>query len=163
MSCITLKSADALISQVQHVLTSIYVQLGSLLPDAEIEHIGATAVPGAVTKGDVDVVILVAPPAFQAAIEILKKHFSIKQPTNWTKNFASFGDDASYDLPLGIQLVIKGSEADSLVFLRNYLILNPDVLTDYNRLKVQYAKDGPDAYWKAKDSFLSRILVSHHQ
>jgi GrpB-like predicted nucleotidyltransferase (UPF0157 family) len=104
--------------------------------------------------------VRVSPAAFQNAIEILRAHYNIKQPNNWTRNFASFGDDSSYDLPLGIQLVTTEPDADFLIYLRDYLVSNPGELAAYNRLKIQYAKEGPDAYWEAKNSFLLAILAS---
>ena len=160
MSNITLTPVSNILPQVQRVLAEVHAKLSQLLPEAEIEHVGATSMPGAVTKGDVDIMVRVLPAAFQGTIQTLRAHFIVKQPSNWTRNFASFGDDSSYDLPLVIQLVTTEPDADFLIYLRDYLVSNPSKLAAYNRLKVQYAKEGPDAYWEAKNSFLSAILAS---
>lgn len=163
MPIVTLKPASDLMPQVQSLLARVLAELKRLLPWSEIEHIGATAVPGSITKGDVDVLVRVSPTAFQTSADILKAHFSIKQPSNWTQGFASFGDDVGYDFPLGIQLVAKNSENDFLIYLRDYLISNPDFLSEYNQLKIRHADEGPDAYWKAKDSFFTKILASRRK
>ena len=163
MPPITLTLASDLMPQAQRVLARVTPQLRRLLPDAEVDHIGATAIPDALTKGDIDLVVRVATPMFKAAVEILSAHFEIKQRENWTPDFASFGDDTGYDLPLGIQLVAKKASVDFLTFLRDNLISNPAALAEYNRLKVHHAEDGADGYWQAKHAFISRILAAHNR
>jgi len=144
--------------QVKRTLSQVYAQLEALVPDAELHHIGATAIPGALTKGDVDVLLRASGARFQAVVDVLKRHFTIKQPANWTPEFASFGDDTSFELPLGVQVVIKDAREDFLLFLRDYFVSHHDALADYNRLKITHAAEGPEGYWKAKDRFLTKIL-----
>jgi GrpB-like predicted nucleotidyltransferase (UPF0157 family) len=134
--------------------------LASLLPDAEFHHIGATAIPGAITKGDVDVLLRVAPSRFVEATGILRRYFITKQPENWTGSFASFGDDSSFPFPLGVQLVIKDSESDFFLFLHEYFTSDRRHLAEYNRIKLDFAPLGAEAYWKEKDRFLSAILAA---
>jgi uncharacterized protein len=43
-----------------------------MVPEAEIEHIGATSVPGALTKGDVDLLVSVPAERFGAAVAALE-------------------------------------------------------------------------------------------
>ena len=95
----------------------IFAQLTAPLPDAEIHHIGATAVAGSVTKGDVDILFRVSAAEFEPAVETLRRHFSVKQSENWTTSFASFGDDTSYELPVGVQVVVNDSPDDFFLFL----------------------------------------------
>jgi len=160
MAPVNLKTVNELKPQVDRVLTQVTVQLGALCPDAELHHIGATAMPGALTKGDVDVLLRVSRARFQVVVDVLKQHFTVKQPANWTPEFASFGDDASYELPLGVLVVVKDASEDFLLFLRDYFVSHHDALAEYNRLKVTHAAEGPEGYWKAKDRFLAKILAS---
>ncbi len=71
---IALRSSDELLPVVQPMLLRMFAGLRVLLPEAELDHIGATAVPGALTKGDLDILVRVSPPAFPAAVEVLKQH-----------------------------------------------------------------------------------------
>jgi len=158
MAPVNLKTVDELMPQVKRTLSQVYAQLEALVPDAELHHIGATAIPGALTKGDVDVLLRASGARFQAVVDVLKRHFTIKQPANWTPEFASFGDDTSFELPLGVQVVIKDAREDFLLFLRDYFVSHHDALADYNRLKITHAAEGPEGYWKAKDRFLTKIL-----
>jgi len=157
---ITLKKSDELLPQVERLLPRLFARINALLSDVELHHIGATALSGALTKGDVDVLLRVSPARFSAAVDVLKQHFNVKQPANWTPEFASFGDDTGYELPVGVQVVVKDSSADFLLFLRDYFIQSPEALDEYNRLKMANSDGDPEGYWKAKDEFFATILAS---
>jgi GrpB-like predicted nucleotidyltransferase (UPF0157 family) len=159
MTRVVLRPVSELAPQVERILGRVTAQLGALLPGAEVHHVGATALPGALTKGDVDVLVRVAPSGFGAAAEVLGRHFAVKQPANWTASFASFGDDDGHELPLGIQLVAEGGEEDFFLYLRDYFLAHPDALREYDRLKETHAPGGAEAYWRAKCEFLGAILT----
>lgn len=159
MPAISLTPVSELLPQITRVLGRIMPRLAALLPaDAELHHIGATAIPGAVTKGDVDVLVRVSSGLFLPTVEALRPHFEVKQPVNWTSDFASFGDDTGHELPLGIQVVVRESENDFLLYLRDYFIFNQAALEAYNRLKLEHAGEGSAGYWAAKSAFLGNIL-----
>lgn len=160
MPAITLHDARTLAPRVEHLLARLMPQLRRLLPAADIEHIGATAIPGSITKGDVDLCVRVARPEFLAASGVLAAHFAVKQGENWTPDFASFGDDIGFELPVGLQLVVRDSEADQFVFLRDHFATHPRALADYNHLKTRHAAGGADAYWQAKNALFARILAT---
>lgn len=145
---------------VERVLHGAFAQLRSLLPNAELHHIGSTALPVGVTKGDVDLLVRVSPENFAPTVEAFKQRFAMKQPENWTTDFASFGDDQGYELPLGIQVVVKDSSSDFLLYLRDYFLAHPEALEQYNRLKTNHAHEGAESYWRAKDAFLQSILAA---
>lgn len=159
MPAIILRRAEDLLPTVERVLDGLARRLSAILPHDPPHHVGGTAVPGAITKGDVDVALRIPAPRFEAAVGALGRHFAIKQRENWTPEFASFGDDVTYELPVGIQVAIEDSVADVLVYLRDYLLANPPALIEYNALKVAHAERGPADYWKAKHEFFTRILA----
>src|SRR3990167_11300559 len=76
-------------------------KLTALFPDAVVEHVGGTSVPGSLSKGDLDINIRIAPEDFERAVETLKTLYEINQLDNWSEGFASFKDDSR---GLGIQL-----------------------------------------------------------
>src|SRR3954464_2583326 len=80
-----------------------------LVPSATVEHIGATSIPGALTKGDVDLLVRVPAEAFLAAAEALGRRYTTvaSGPAS-----ASFEEEAEGELPLGVQLVTAGSPED---------------------------------------------------
>jgi GrpB-like predicted nucleotidyltransferase (UPF0157 family)/predicted O-methyltransferase YrrM len=142
--------------QVERVLAAIRRELQSLVPDAEVEHIGATALPASLTKGDVDVNLRVDSTRFRPVVATLSGRFAIAQSQNWTDAYASF-EDNSFDLPLGIQVTVEGSDDDFLVALRNRLRDDPGLRREYDEIKRDAAPAGRDAYWQAKSDFLRGV------
>ena len=130
-----------------------------LLPDAEVHHIGATALPTGLTKGDVDVNIRIDSDRFAWAVDVLRRHHEPAQEHNWTPTYASFKADSDR-LPLGIQLTVIGSPDDFLLAARDTMLTRPAILDEYNECKRRAAALGPDAYWAAKDMFLRALRSS---
>jgi GrpB-like predicted nucleotidyltransferase (UPF0157 family) len=131
----------------------------ALLPGAEVEHVGATAVPGALTKGDVDVLVRVGEDDFPAAVDVLSDVYPIHQPHNWTPTLASFKAKEPAELEVGVQLVVAGSDADRWFGpFRDALIDSPALLAQYNQLKQRL--DGLDyaRYTELKGEFVERVL-----
>ncbi len=132
--------------------------MSGLVP-GPIEHIGATSLPSGRTKGDVDVNLRVDAEQLESVIAVLGERFAVAQPENWTPTFASFNSD-DYELPLGIQVTVLGSEDDFLVALRDRMRADPDLAARYDGVKAEAAALGPEAYWRAKDHFLRKLLES---
>lgn len=144
---------------VKALLNQVLPRLAALAPRADVHHIGATAIPGALTKGDVDVFVRVAREDFADTVAALGSKFEIRQRENWTPDFASFGEDQRYGLPLGVQVAVRGGTADFLIYLRDHLRDRPEELRRYNELKQAHAARGARGYWEAKDVFLTEILA----
>jgi uncharacterized protein len=131
-----------------------------LVPGAEVEHVGATAVRGALTKGDVDVLVRVGEAEFPAAVEALSRVYSIHQPHNWTPTLASFTDPDSAELPVGVQLVVRGSDADKFFGpFRDALISDDLLLAEYNELKRELDGLEYERYIERKGQFIERVLA----
>lgn len=144
-------------------LPEISRRLSAVVPRAEFHHVGATAMPGALTKGDVDVLLRVDAGEFAGAIHALRQDFTVMQPENWTAVFASFGDETAYPFPLGVQMVVRNSEADFFLYLHDYFTTDAAHLEEYNRVKTEALARGGDEYRQAKDRFLSAILARRPQ
>ena len=155
-----LRLTDELTPLVESMLLPASSRVQRVVPGTEIHHVGATAVPGAVTKGDVDILLRVSPEQFPVVVAALSQEFEEKQRENWRSGFASFGDDDGYALPLRIQVVVRGSELDIFLYLRDFLLEHADALAEYNRLKTAHAGEGPHDYWEAKNAFLEGILAT---
>ncbi len=129
------------------------------LPRAEIEHIGATAVPGALTKGDLDLLVRVSKPDFALASERLRSLYQVNQSENWSEGFASFRETPEDEVPVGVQLVVANGLDDRLfISWREYLRNDPDLLERYNSFKRAQTGAEPDAYIEAKAKFFEAIL-----
>lgn len=143
---------------VERIVNDVVNTLRHAAPGADIQHIGATAVPGAVTKGDIDLTVRTTAGQFAAVVERLRPHFAVKQPENWSADFASFGDDERWELPVGVQVAVIDSPSDVFVKFRDYLRSNAAALSGYNELKRRHADDEGDGYWLAKNAFFEGLL-----
>jgi GrpB-like predicted nucleotidyltransferase (UPF0157 family) len=134
-------------------------QVLGLVPMAEIEHVGATSVPGALTKGDVDLLVRVQTDEFDAAVRALEGPYAVHQLTNWTPTLASFAAPGPADPPVGVQLVVAGSADDALFGpFRDALIRDPGLLAEYNALKRRHNGEDYQRYTDVKGRFVERVL-----
>lgn len=162
-SAVRLTWSDELAPRWQADIAGLMAHLQALVPRAEIHHVGSTAIPGALTKGDVDLLLRVGAGDFPAAVATLRRHFAVKQAGNWTEAFASFGDDTSFPFPLGVQLAVRDSEGDVFLRLHERIATDARLLAEYNRLKRDHAPRGPKEYWEAKDRFFARLVSGRSQ
>ena len=150
--------AEALIrEQAAAAFEQHHARLLALLPQAEIQHIGSTALPGALTKGDLDIVVRVSQKEFDAAEATLAAYYERNIDSTRTAGFASFKDDSA-DPPLGIQLVVRGSDLDDFCTFRDFLAAHPAYLAEYNQLKQAAHGQPMDTYREQKSRFVEQIL-----
>jgi GrpB-like predicted nucleotidyltransferase (UPF0157 family) len=133
--------------------------LAPLLPsDADIRHIGATAVSGCLTKGDLDIVIRVPSKAFRQADALLARHFARNDGSIRTASFSAF-EDESTDPHLGIQLTMASGPHDFFHLFVEALRRSPDLVSEYNTLKLHHEGSDMAIYRSAKDAFVERVLA----
>ena len=158
METVTFIPESAVRLQVAEAFALREAQLTHWLPFAEIEHIGSTAVPGALTKGDLDVLVRVENGEFRVAEEALAGLFVRNDGTPRTETFASFKDEAA-NPPLGIQLVVRGSEWDLFSRFRDALNRDSRLVAEYNQLKERFQNASMDEYRSGKEQFIERVLA----
>ncbi len=147
------EAAERLFETVEH-------ELRALLPEtAEILHVGATAIPGCLTKGDLDVVIRVEHADFRASETILADRYARNLGSARTEDFAAF-EDGGRTPHLGIQLTAKGAAFDIFHRFAATLRADPDLVRRYNALKIAYDGQPMDDYRAAKDAFVAEALIS---
>ncbi len=127
-------------------------KLRNSLPWSHIEHVGSTAIPGALTKKDLDIQIRVNAADFKKTIIILKIFYEEHHPKLWNDNFAIFKKDDD-DFPIDLMVTVLQSSYDDFYKIRDYLIKNPRKLAEYNELKVKNIGKDYQEYVKAKQNF----------
>ncbi|AWN38105.1 GrpB family protein [Methylobacterium radiodurans] len=136
----------------------VRAELRARLPaEAEIEHVGATAVPGCLGKGDLDIAVRVPSGCFAVCLAQLGQRYAGNPGSVRTTDFAAFIDEAA-DPPLGIQLVVLGSVLDVFVRFRHRLHAEPGLVVRYNALKRAHAGRCMAAYRAAKSDFIAAVL-----
>ncbi|WP_244507627.1 GrpB family protein [Methylobacterium phyllostachyos] len=124
---------------------------------AETRHVGATAIPGCLTKGDLDVAVRVERADFAAADERLARLFARNDGSIRTEEFSAFAD-ASRMPHLGVQLTVKGGALDLFHPFADALRSEPALVERYNALKRAYQNQPMALYRAAKDAFISEVL-----
>ena len=127
------------------------------IPWAEFHHVGSTAVPGSLTKGDLDIAVRVPASRFREAESELESAFDRNSGSDQTNDFAAF-EDRDIQPHLGIQLVAKGSEADNFHTWVERLRADARLRSDYDELKRQYQGAEMSAYRAAKSAFIQQRI-----
>jgi GrpB-like predicted nucleotidyltransferase (UPF0157 family)/GNAT superfamily N-acetyltransferase len=153
---IELRPVEDLASDIDAVLADLRRELAALAPGVVVEHIGATAMPDGLTKGDFDVNLRVDQERFDHVVTALSTRFDVAQPENWTATYASFSDTCR-GVPVGIQVTAEGSDDDFPVMLRDLMRADPELRHQYDAMKRANAPRGRNAYWRAKDEFFHRL------
>ena len=150
----TLRPAEDFIADGRRILAAVRARLAPLLPPHELILTGGSSVPGALTKGDVDLHLRVAPEDFAGTVGILRGLYQVVHPEIWQATLATFAVEA--DLPTGLAVTPAGSEHD-VRFRRTWQLLaaDPDRLAEYNAVKL-----GGGDYEAAKSAFFDRLLAA---
>jgi GrpB-like predicted nucleotidyltransferase (UPF0157 family) len=143
--------------RVNRTFASLESSILSLLPRARVEHIGATAIPGSLTKGDVDVLVLVSAPAFSDAEATLAAKFARNRNSEVTGLFASF-EGVLEKIDFGIQLTTPENTNYNFLQWRDSLLASPDLLAQYNALKQANCHGSMDEYRQAKAEFIEQSV-----
>jgi hypothetical protein len=121
----------------------------------DLKLVGGSSVPGAVTRGDVDLHLTVPTEAFTSAVAELKRLWRVIHPEIWCPTLATFSVPAV--LPTELAVTPVGSEHD-MRFTRTWQLLaaDPVLLAEYCAVKV--AHDGGPEYEKEKSAFFDRLV-----
>ena len=155
---VTFQEADIFREVAKRVFTGQKARILAAIPLAQVEHVGGTAIPGCLTKGDLDINVRVRQEDFALAVEQLKRLYKIAQPDNWTEGFASFKGGKTLGMDVGVQLTSVGAPEDAFVRLRDILSSRPDLLARYNQMKTDHNGKSMDDYRAAKALFIQNLL-----
>jgi GrpB-like predicted nucleotidyltransferase (UPF0157 family) len=132
--------------------------LSSILPDARIEHVGASAVPGAYSRGGVDICVAVPRGGFDEALGVLgEAGYMLRAQGEADDRWAALVAPHAA-LPLALQLIESGSRHESLIGFRDALRRDATLLARYNALKIDAGPQGGAAYGAAKARFIAEIV-----
>ena len=153
--------SDADPSQARESFRTVADVLFTQLPHAEIEHVGSTAVPGCLTKGDIDVLVRVTRPDFGASMLALDQMLTRSTRNERTDEYAEY--DYAFDgIAASVQLVVAGSGLDNHFHgLKAILTSDEEALAKFNVLKTRCAGGSMTAYRGAKANLIESFLKAH--
>lgn len=132
--------------------------LESFLPQSVIiEHVGGGSIPGAKTKGDLDIQFRVTPEDFETVCKALQSVARIKYPHMWTNDFALF-DATVPDLKVDFVVTVIDGKYDHFSKMRDYLSTHPEAIAEYSALKERYGQISDEEYRVLKSDFFRKII-----
>ncbi|UPR59168.1 GrpB family protein [Vibrio sp. ED004] len=129
-----------------------------LIPNARVEHVGASSIPSAVSKGDLDIFVGIESSELEYAVEQLTTlGFKEKLDTLRTPELCMLESTSSDDVAL--QLVANGSEFECFLTFRDKLRANPALVQQYNTLKISCEGWPQEEYREKKAHFIEHVLA----
>lgn len=133
-------------------------RLRTLLPNALILHTGASSMPDAMTRGDLDVHVRVSQTTFPSAVLLLVEAYQPVHREMWTSEFAVFVVPEA-EPETGIALTAIDGEHDHR-FLTSWAQLraDPELIAELNALKLGFqATRDVDGYERTKSAFFTTL------
>lgn len=128
-----------------------------LIPNARVELVGASSIPFAVSKGDLDIFVGVDLGELEDVIERLTiLGFNEKLDTLRTPELCMLESTSSDDVAL--QVVANGSEFECFLRFRDKLRANPELVQQYNTLKMSCEGWPQEEYREKKYDFIEHVL-----
>jgi hypothetical protein len=148
--------SDTFVDEAHETWGRVRRRLDVLDVPGELVLTGAASVPGALSKGDVDLHLRVPRDAFAAVVDRLRTVYEPGSVSAWAATLAVF--DVPGARSTGLAVTPVDSEHD-VRFCRAWDVLraDPGLLEEYNDLKRKAF--GTPSYEDLKSAFFSRIIV----
>ncbi len=131
-------------------------QVLNLLPDARVEHIGSSSIPGAISKGDLDIFVGVHRDDHQNAVLTLTSlGFREKLETLRTPELCMLESDSEN---IALQVVANDSKFEFFLVFRDKLCSDPTLVNQYNNLKKSCEGMSHNEYRNRKSIFIEQVL-----
>ncbi|WP_199421811.1 GrpB family protein [Actinotalea solisilvae] len=150
-----MQRSDDLLPTARTILAAERERLAALGVGGDLELVGGSSVPGALTRGDVDLHLRVEPALLAAAVRTLRTVYDVVHPEIWQPTLATFAvPDAP--LPTGVAVTPVGSEHDvRFTVTWRRVAAEPALLAEYNALKTGDAA----GYEERKSAFFDRVVA----
>ena len=131
-----------------------------LLPRARVEHIGASAIPGAISKGDLDVFVGVDEKELERTVDCLERNGYRVKPDTLRNESLCMLETCSYEVPVALQVVASGSEYEMFLTFRDAVKRSECLLEEYNQMKHLCEGMSEESYRIRKSEFIEYVLES---
>jgi len=151
-------TADAYQAPLAARFEALALALREWVPEGRLEHIGSSAVPGAVSKGDLDVCLIVAAAAHADTVaRLLAQGYTEQRDTLRTPELCML--NAPQQAPEhAVQVVAAGSKFENFLRFRDALRADPALVEQYNLVKRRSVGLGEHGYREAKSRFIVSVL-----
>jgi GrpB-like predicted nucleotidyltransferase (UPF0157 family) len=124
-----------------------------LVPEAQLEHVGSTAIPNAWTNGSVDVQVRVPSDKFKAAEKALGGKYDKDKANGGGKGYTVFSHEGR---GIRVHLTAIDGDHDGMARQRDLLLSHALLRERYDAIKRRFQDGDVEAYKKAKEEFWSK-------
>lgn len=150
--------ADAYQAALAARFDAVAAPLRAWVPEGRLEHIGSSSVPGAVSKGDLDLCLIVPAAAHADTVARLQAQgYEEQLDTLRTPELCMLNAPSTWP-EHAVQVVAAGSEFEDFLQFRDALRADAELVQQYNAIKQAHAGSGEAAYRAAKSDFIARVL-----
>jgi GrpB-like predicted nucleotidyltransferase (UPF0157 family) len=144
--------------RIEVIYMELFPRLKEIFPGSRLEHVGSSSIPSAISKGDLDIFLGVGKGEFSEAIQQLGSlGFYEKEGTLHTESLRMMITNL-YSEDVAIQVVENGSKYDFFVEFRDKVRANPELVAQYNKLKLGCIGMEHDQYRDVKSAFVESVL-----
>lgn len=130
----------------------------TLILNARVEHVGASSIPSAVSKGDLDIFVGVELGELEYVVgRLTTLGFTEKLDTLRTPELCMLESTSGDDVAL--QVVANGSEFECFLTFRDKLRAAPVLVEQYNTLKISCEGWSQEEYREKKATFIEYVLA----
>ncbi|QIZ75636.1 GrpB family protein [Ferrimonas lipolytica] len=159
MDVITLYECHQYQPEAQRLFNAYQAKLRPLFPSATIEHVGSSAIDGAISKGNVDIFLGVPKHQLETAIELVAANdFTIKTDTLRSDELCML--QSNQDQQVAVLLVANDSKFEFFLHFRDQLNRSPDLVAQYNQVKRNSTSPSERYYYTQKSLFIVNVLDS---
>ncbi|MCU8225455.1 GrpB family protein [Vibrio vulnificus] len=133
-------------------------RIKALVPAAEIEHISASSIPMAVSKGDLDIYVGVNSAELEKVVRLLTKA-GLQEKINTLRTPELCMLESTLANDVALQVVAKGSELECFLKFRDKLRANAFLVQQYNELKISCEGLSQESYREKKSVFVEYVLA----
>lgn len=127
------------------------------IPSSHVEHIGSTAICGALTKGDIDLYVEVPKDIHAKAVSTIETmDFIIKRDTYRDAHLCML--EHQNIKSLAVQVVASGSKYRFFLDFRDALNCDQRLVEQYNALKASCKDATLEQYRERKSQFIGNVL-----
>jgi hypothetical protein len=154
-----LRASDDLLPAARGILAAERTRMRAAGVLGELVLVGGSSVPGALTRGDVDLHLRVPPDDFVRVVDRLRAMDDVVRPDIWEPTLATFAVAAP--LATGLAATPLDSEHDRR-FTRTWRLLaaDADLLAEHNSLKLTAVALGEVEYERRKSAFFDRVVAA---
>jgi GrpB-like predicted nucleotidyltransferase (UPF0157 family) len=128
------------------------------LPFAHVEHVGSSSIPGAISKGDIDICVSVDADRHQDATLTLEQMGYTTKPDTLRTSELCMLQSLRTDLDVALQVIAKGSKFEFFMTFRDALRNDPLLVQKYNEMKLFHSTLDVVQYRAAKIKFIEAVL-----